>query len=190
MSLDFLLEIGTEEIPHWMIPGALAQLRKLDLLGATPRVDATPRRLVVQASGLPERTPDREEIVKGPPVASGEKAAAGFARKQGVDPSAMKINGSYYELHKSIPGRAATELLADSLPPAILGIQWPKTMYWTGGKTGPRFIRPIRWIVGLLDDKPIDFRIAGVKSGDLTRGHRILGSPSVPVKFDTYESEL
>src|SRR5271169_3811248 len=91
-----LLEIGTEEIPHWMIPGALAQLQKLDLLGATPRVDATPRRLVVQASGVPERTPDREEILKGPPVASGDKAAAGFAKKQGVDPSAMKVNGNYY----------------------------------------------------------------------------------------------
>ena len=75
MSVDFLLEIGTEEIPHWMIPGALAQLAKLDLLGATPNVDATPRRLVVQASGLPERTPDSEQVVKGPPITAGDKAA-------------------------------------------------------------------------------------------------------------------
>jgi glycyl-tRNA synthetase beta subunit len=75
MSLDFLLEIGTEEIPHWMIPGALAQLSKLDLLGATPRVDATPRRLVVRAEGLPERTPDAEQVVKGPPITAGDKAA-------------------------------------------------------------------------------------------------------------------
>src|SRR5580658_9888203 len=190
MSLDFLLEIGTEEIPHWMIPGALAQLQKLDLLGATPRVDATPRRLVVQASGLPERTADREEIVKGPPVASGEKAAAGFARKQGVDPSDVKVNGTHYELLKRIPGRSAVDLLADSLPSAILGIQWPKTMYWTGGKTGPRFIRPIRWLVALLGNEVIPFEIAGVKSNTITRGHRILGSSSIPVTTAHYEAAL
>jgi glycyl-tRNA synthetase beta chain len=190
MSLNFLLEIGTEEIPHWMIPSALAQLQKLDLLGATPRVDATPRRLVVEASGVPDRTPDREEIVKGPPVASGERAAAGFAKKQGVDPGEVKINGSYYELLKRIPGRSAAELLTDSLPGAILGLQWPKTMYWTGGKTGPRFIRPIRWIVALLGDQVIPFEIAGVKSSNITRGHRILGSSSIPVTTANYEAEL
>lgn len=190
MSFDFLLEIGTEEIPHWMIPGALAQLQKLDLLGATPRVDATPRRLVVQASGLPDRTPDREEIVKGPPVASGEKAAAGFAKKQGVDPSEVKVNGNYYELNKRVAGQLAVNLLSSSLPSAILGLQWPKTMYWAGGKTGPRFIRPIRWIVALLGDQVIPFEIAGVKSGNVTRGHRILASSAVPVSTATYEAEL
>lgn len=190
MSLDFLLEIGTEEIPHWMIPAALAQLQKLDLLGATPRVDATPRRLVVQAFGVPDRTPDREEIVKGPPVASGEKAAVGFAKKQGVDPSEVKVNGKYYELNKRIPGRLAVDLLSAGLPSAILGLQWPKTMFWTGGKTGPRFIRPIRWIVALLGDQVIPFEIAGVKSGNVTRGHRILGSPSIPVTTANYEAEL
>ncbi len=67
------------------------------------------------------------------------------------------------------------DILAETLPVTILGIQWPKTMYWTGGKTGPRFIRPIRWIVALLDDQVIPFEIAGVKSGNVTRGHRILG---------------
>lgn len=190
MSLDFLLEIGTEEIPHWMIPGALAQLEKLDLLGATPRVEATPRRLVVQAAGIPAATASREEIVKGPPVASGEKAAQGFARKHGVDVSQVRANGTHYELRKTTPGRAATEILAESLPAAILGLQWPKTMYWTGGKSGPRFIRPIRWIVGLLGDQVIPFEIAGVKSGNITRGHRKLGSSSIPVTAANYEAEL
>jgi glycyl-tRNA synthetase beta chain len=190
MSLDFLLEIGTEEIPHWMIPGALAQLAKLDLLGATARVDATPRRLVVQASGVPAATAAREEMVKGPPVSSGEKAAHGFARKHGVDPSQIQINGNYYELRKTTPGRAAAEILAESLPGAILGIQWPKTMYWTGGKTGPRFIRPIRWIVALLGDQVIPFEVAGVKSGNITRGHRKLGSSSIRVATGDYEASL
>ena len=154
--MNFLLEIGTEEIPHWMIPGALAQLAKLDLFGATPKVDATPRRLVVRAEGLPERTPDQEQLIKGPPISAGDKAAHGFAKKQGVDPSAMQKSGDYYELRKKVPGRAVRDLLAESLPASILGIQWPKTMYW-GAKGGPRFIRPIRWIVALLDDQVIRF---------------------------------
>jgi glycyl-tRNA synthetase beta chain len=190
MSLDFLLEIGTEEIPHWMIPGALAQLAKLELFGGDITVDATPRRLVVRASGLPERTPDREQVVKGPPLSSGDKAAEGFAKKQGAEPSALRKAGNYYELVKSIPGRAVRDMLAESLPGAILGLQWPKTMYWTGGKTGPRFIRPIRWIVALLADEVIPFEIAGVKSGNITRGHRKLGSSSIPVTIASYEHDL
>jgi len=80
----FLLEIGTEEIPHWMIPGALKQLAAMNLFGAAVQVDATPRRLVVRASGVPERTPDEEQIIKGPPISAGDKAAGGFAKKQGV----------------------------------------------------------------------------------------------------------
>ena len=190
MSLDFLLEIGAEEIPHWMIPGALKQLAALNVFGATPHVDATPRRLVVRASGLAERTPDEALVVKGPPLSAGDKAAAGFAKKQGVDPAAMTKAGDYYELRKTVPGSATLDLLAASLPAAILNIQWPKTMYWTGGKTGPRFIRPIRWIVALLGDQVIPFEIAGVKSGSITRGHRILGQPSIPVTIANYEGEL
>ena len=83
--------------------------------------------------------------------------------------------GDYYELRKLVPGRAVREILAETLPATILGIQWPKTMYWTGGKTGPRFIRPIRWIVALLGDEVIPFELAGVKSGNVTRGHRKSG---------------
>jgi len=183
VSLDFLLEIGSEEIPHWMITSALKQLAAMDLFGATPQVDATPRRLVVRASALPERTPDQEQIIKGPPISAGDKAAAGFARKQGVDLSAMTKVGDYYELRKLVPGRSTLELLAETLPATILGIQWPKTMYWTGGKTGPRFIRPIRWLVALLGGHVIPFEIAGVKSGSITRGHRILGSFRIPVNL-------
>jgi glycyl-tRNA synthetase beta chain len=189
VSLDFLLEIGTEEIPHWMIPGALAQLAKLDLLGAIPSVDATARRLVVRAEGLPERTPDSEQIVKGPPITSGDKAAEGFAKKQGADASALRKVGNYYELVKKVAGRTALDILAESLPPAIIGIQWPKTMYWTD-RAGPRFIRPIRWLVALLGDQVIPIEIGGVKSGNVTRGHRILGANSIPVTIATYESEL
>jgi glycyl-tRNA synthetase beta chain len=187
---DFLLEIGTEEIPHWMIPSALDQLAKLDLFGAKAKLDATPRRLVIWASGLPDRTPDSEQVVKGPPLASGDKAAEGFAKKQGADISALRKAGNYYELVKRIEGRPVQDILAQTLPAAILGLQWPKAMYWTGGKAGPRFIRPIRWMVALLGDQVIPFEIAGVKTGNVTRGHRILGSSSIPVTTANYETEL
>lgn len=188
--MNFLLEIGTEEIPHWMIPSALAQLSKLDLLGAQPVVDATPRRLVVQAAGVPERTADQSRVVKGPPVSAGEKAAAGFAKKQGIEFSALSRSEGYYEARIPIPGSRSVDILSESLPQAILGIQWPKAMYWTGGKSGPRFIRPIRWIVALLDDQIIPFEIAGVRSGSVTRGHRQLGASSIPVTIATYEAGL
>ena len=102
----------------------------------------------------------------------------------------MTKAGDYYELRKAVPGRPVRDILAETLPATILGIQWPKTMYWVGGKTGPRFIRPIRWIVALLGDQVIPFEIAGVKSETITRGHRILGSPSIPITFATYESDL
>src|SRR5580692_1130611 len=187
--MNFLLEIGTEEIPHWMIPSALTQLQKLDLFGATPKVDATPRRLVVRAEGLPDRTPDQEQLVKGPPISAGDKAAQGFAKKQGVDFSAMQKSGDYYELRKKIEGRPVRDLLAESLPASILGIQWPKTMYW-GAKGGPRFIRPIRWIVALLNDEIIDFEIAGVKSGNISRGHRVLGNAQIKVDYGSVEHVL
>ena len=187
--MNFLLEIGTEEIPHWMLPGALKQLAAMDLFGTTPQVDATPRRLVVRATGLPERTPNEEQIIKGPPISAGDRAAAGFAKKQGVELETVRKAGDYYELRKDVLGRAVRDLLAESLPAAILGLQWPKTMYWTG-QNGPRFIRPIRWIVALLGDQIISFEMAGVKSGSVTRGHRRLGLASIPVAFDGYESEL
>jgi glycyl-tRNA synthetase beta chain len=79
--------------------------------------------------------------------------------------------------------------LAEALPPAILGIQWPKAMYWTD-RNGPRFIRPIRWLVALLGDQVIPFEIAGLKSGNITRGHRQLGLAAIPVTIAFYESEL
>ncbi len=188
--MNFLLEIGTEEVPHWMIPSALDQLAKFDVLGEPLLVDATPRRLVLKATDVPERTPDEQQIVKGPPISAGDKAAAGFAKKQGVELSAMQKVGDYYELRKHVPGRRAIDILAETLPAAIMGLQWPKTMYWVGGKTGPRFIRPIRWIVALLNDEVVPFEIAGVKSGNVSRGHRQLGSSSVPVTFENYENEL
>jgi glycyl-tRNA synthetase beta chain len=187
---EFLLEIGTEEIPHWMIPRALDQLGGLYKSLGTVRADATPRRLFVHVSGVPARTADLEARIPGPPISAGERAAAGFAKKQGIDISALQIVGEYYEHTKLTPGRRVIDILAEDLPGDIKAISWPKTMYWTGGKSGPRFIRPIRWLVALFDDEVIPFEIAGVKSGDVTRGHRQLGASAIPVTIANYESEL
>ncbi len=197
MSLPFLLEIGTEEIPDWMIPGALESLHMLFEKQAIPhetvRLDATPRRLVLRAEGLPERQADTEERVLGPAQSAPPKAVAGFARKQGARLEDLTLEntpkGTYFSFVKKIAGRRTIEILAESLPEIIPQIYFPKTMYWTG-KGGPRFIRPIRWLVALLGDDVVPFALAGVPSGPLTSGHRRLGSPEIAVTFDDYEQRL
>jgi glycyl-tRNA synthetase beta chain len=197
MSVPFLLEIGTEEIPDWMIPNALESLRlqfeKLGIPFDSVAMDATPRRLVLRAEGLPERQPDAEERVLGPAKSAPAQAVAGFARKQGVAPESLTVDttpkGEYYILTKKVQGRYTKELLAEALPGIILQIYFPKTMYWTA-KSGPRFIRPIRWIVALLGDEVVPFEIAGVKSGNVTAGHRRLGAAAVEVTAANYEARL
>lgn len=190
--MKFLLEIGVEEVPHWMLPEALAHLRAKveELLPKVTLAEATPRRLAIIADRVPEREPDRTEVVKGPPLAAPPQAVEGFARKQGIDPSALEKTDSYYQYTKQIPGRATREILADKLPGVILGIPWPKTMLWPG-KGGARFIRPIRWIVCLLGKGVVPFTVNGVASGDTTRGHRQLGKKRpVRVSIASYEKTL
>jgi glycyl-tRNA synthetase beta chain len=197
MSLPFLLEIGTEEIPDWMIKGALEDLRaqfvKLGIPHETVQVDATPRRLVLRASGLPERQADSVERVQGPSKSAPPQAVEGFARKQGAAPAELAIEttprGEYYVFHKRVAGRATRDILAAALPGIVLGIYFPKTMYWTG-KNGPRFIRPIRWLVALLGDEVVPFEVGGVRSGNLSSGHRRLGAAQVAVTCADYEQRL
>jgi len=197
MSLPLLLEIGTEEIPDWMIPSALESLRllfeKLEIPHESVALDATPRRLVLRAEGLPERQPDSEERVLGPAKSAPLQAVAGFARKQGVSVERLSTEttpkGEYYALVKKVNGRRTIDILAEALPAAILGIYFPKTMYWTG-KTGPRFIRPIRWIVALLGEETVPFEIAGVRAGNLTSGHRRLGAREIAVTAADYAQRL
>jgi glycyl-tRNA synthetase beta chain len=195
--LPFLLEIGTEEIPDWMIPAALESLRvlfeKLNIPHESVTLDATPRRLVLRAAGLPARQADSEERVLGPAKSAPPRAVAGFARKQGVAPEALTVEstakGDYYTFVKIVVGRATRDILAESLGGIILGLSFPKTMYWTG-KGGPRFIRPIRWIVALLGEEVVPFELAGVRSGAVTSGHRRLGAREIPVTIADYEQRL
>jgi glycyl-tRNA synthetase beta chain len=197
VSVPFLLEIGTEEIPDWMIPGALENLRllfeKLEIPHESVSVDATARRLVLRAEGLPERQLDSEERVLGPAKSAPAQAVAGFARKQGVTPEDLTVEttakGTYYTLIKKVKGRQTKDILSEALPGVVLQICFPKTMYWTG-KNGPRFIRPIRWLVALLGDEVVPFEIAGVRSSDVTSGHRRLGAAEVVVTISDYEKRL
>ena len=201
--MNFLLEIGCEEIPDWMLAGALEYLggaivdltKNLRAGEATIRTDATPRRLVVRTEGLIPRQPDSEERVWGPAKSAPAPAVAGFAKKQGVDPSQLEIlsdgKAEKYSYVRKTPGRATVEILAESLPQLILKTPFPKTMLWPG-KGGARFIRPIRWVVALLDNQVIPFEITGadVRSGNESSGHRKLGAYRFPVTYENYEEQL
>jgi glycyl-tRNA synthetase beta chain len=193
MSLPFLLEIGTEEIPDWMIEGAFESFEITHFLNVPNQTDATPRRLVIRAEGVPERQQDQEMLIPGPARSAPAKAVEGFARKMGVSVGDLGVQstpkGEYYSFVKKVAGRPTKDILADGLPDVILRIYFPKTMYWTA-KNGPRFIRPIRWIVALLGNEVIPFEIAGVKTGNVTSGHRVLGAPQIPVTIGNYEQKL
>ncbi len=197
---DFLLEIGTEEIPDWMIEPALADLRTrfeeaFGAFGGSALItEGTPRRLVLLAKDLAEQAPDVQAVIPGPYVSAGEKAAQGFARKQGTTLEALDkmqdTKGERYVFHQLTKGQRAVDALREKLPEIISHLHFPRTMYWTG-KGGTHFIRPIRWILALLDEEVVPFEIAGVKSGNTTRGHRILGPKQpFPVTVPTYFATL
>jgi glycyl-tRNA synthetase beta chain len=198
--MNLLLEIGAEEIPDWMLTGALdylssalAGLLKQNNLGETEiQTDATPRRLVVRTEGIIPRQPDTEERIWGPAKSAPAQAISGFAKKQGLESNELEIQSDgkteKYTCLRKTPGRPAAEILAESLPQLILKTPFPKTMYWSD--TAIRFIRPIRWIVALLDDHILPFKIAGVHAGNHSGGHRKLGAARFPVTFDTYEDQL
>ncbi len=197
---DFLLEIGTEEIPDWMIEPALEDLRTKfqsafgGFGGSALATEATPRRLVLLAKDLLESAADVESVMPGPYVSAGAKAAEGFARKQGASLEQLRkmqdAKGERYVFHQLTKGRGLDEALAEKLADIVAGINFPKSMQWTG-QGGIRFIRPIRWIVAVIEDRVVPFEMAGVKSGKTTRGHRILGSKApLPVTVATYFDTL
>jgi glycyl-tRNA synthetase beta chain len=198
---DFLLEVGTEEIPDWMIRLALQNLREnyqtspaSKLSGTIDLLDGTPRRLALRVRAVDDRVADIEEVVAGPYVSAGDKAAQGFAKKQHTTVEELRretdTKGERYFAVVTHRGEPASEILSASMPDIIGRITWPKSMYWTA-QGGIRFIRPIRWILALLGDAPVPFQLGGVHSGNTTRGHRVLGSKDpLPVTIDQYEEVL
>lgn len=201
MPLPFLLEIGCEEIPDWMIQPALKNLEELftavlaqnNLGGAVTATEATPRRLVLRADGLNASQPNEIKATLGPPKSAGPGAAQGFAKKMGVTLADLEVitspKGEYYNFSKAVEGRKTLDILSEVLPGIIGKIYFPKTMFWTG-KGGARFIRPIRWLVALLADEVVPFEFAEVKSGATTSGHRRLGAASIPVTIANHEEQL
>ncbi len=193
--MNLLLEVGCEEIPDWMLAGAADYLTSAlgELTGKTIRTDATPRRLVARVEGLIARQPDTEERVWGPAKSAPTAAVAGFAKKQGLDPNQLEIvsdgKAEKYSYVRKTAGRQTADILAEALPSLILKTPFPKTMLWPG-KGGARFIRPIRWVVALLDNQVIPFEIADVKSGNESSGHRKLGAYRFPVTYENYEAKL
>src|SRR5215469_13185916 len=194
---DFLLEIGCEEIPARMIGAGSQELRdRVASLLDRERLGAreittfdTPRRLAIIASGITAAQADVVEQVTGPSVNVAYKdgqpspAAHAFAKKAGIDVSQLeKVStpkGEYVSAKVIKKGRTAAEILAEALPKEISAIYWPKNMYWR--KPSERFVRPVRWIVAMLDDQTIPLELFGVRAGNTSRGHRILSDGAVKV---------
>ncbi len=191
MARDLLLEIGTEEIPAGFMEKALADLRELTakaLSGERISYDSievygTPRRLAFIVRAVAERQADVEEEMKGPSKKVGvdqtgnfTKAAEGFARGQGVEPSSLyfkELNGvEYIYALKKESGQATKNILTRVLPGIISGLSFPKTMRW--GNYEMRFVRPIRWLVALYGQELIQFNITDITTAKYTYGHRFL----------------
>jgi glycyl-tRNA synthetase beta chain len=195
---DFLLEIGCEEIPARMIDAASLELRQrvhklLERERLLPASEIgyldTPRRLSVLAPNIPAAQPDITEQVPGPSVQVAFKdgqptpAAHAFARKAGVEISQLERistpKGEYLSVKITKRGRAAAEILAEFLPKEIASIYWPKNMYWR--KPSERFVRPVRWLVAMLDAEVIRLEFDGVHAGNQSRGHRILADGLIQI---------
>lgn len=196
---NLLLEIGTEEIPARFLPDALGQLRERaeEILNnhyiefSDVRSYATPRRLALIVKGLSPFQKDTVKEITGPPVKAAfdsdgkpTRAAIGFASSQGVEVSELKVKkterGEYVFVEIKQKGVETGNLLPDLLKRLILSLHFPKSMRW--GNSNLRFVRPIHWILALYGNEIIPFEIDGIKSGNITKGHRFLSPASFVIR--------
>ena len=195
MAKDLLFEIGAEEIPAGFMPNILDQLKTL---AETKLNDAhlpfesiatygTPRRLALIVKGLADTSAEISERHKGPSSsiaydADGNptKAAIGFARGKGLDVADLVVEDGYIYAETKTAGVPAKDIVTDMLPQLITGLNFPKSMHW--GNLDAKFVRPVRWLVALLDEEVIPVEFATVKSGNVTRGHRFLGADEITIK--------
>ncbi|OXL84939.1 glycine--tRNA ligase subunit beta [Paenibacillus sp. SSG-1] len=207
MSKDLLFEIGLEEVPARFLRAAMEQLEERmvkwleqsRIAYGEVHSYATPRRLAVLVKSVAEKQEDVQEEVKGPSrkIALDEngnwsKAALGFARGQGVDPEQFtfkELNGvEYIYVTKSSNGVETSALLSEALLGILSSMTFPKHMRW--GSYEYKFIRPIRWITALFGTDVINLEVTGVKSGNVTRGHRFLGTEAVVPEAGAYQEVL
>ena len=210
---DLLLELRSEEIPARMQRKAAGDLRKMvtdGLVEAGLTYEAareywTPRRLVLDIRGLTARSRDVHEEIKGPSTKAPEQAVQGFLRKAGLtDLSQAHVHsdpkkGDFYVAHISRPGRDAQAIVAEIMPAIVRAFPWPKSMRWGGASARPgslRWVRPLQSIVCTFgpetsDPEVIDFEIDGIRSGNVTFGHRFHAPEPIEVKrFDDYVAKL
>ena len=196
---ELLLEIGLEEIPARMIVAAEAELaRRVEALlsrqrlgGTTITSYSTPRRLAVRVEGVLAQQLDMQEQLTGPswkaafPDGNPGPAAQAFAKKAGVAVTALEkittAKGEYAAATVQRAGQSAAKVLTDSLPQEIGALSWPKTMYWRANKP-ERFVRPLRWMICLLDETVVPVEFAGITAEAVSYGHRVLyGDRPVPI---------
>ena len=195
MAKDLLFEIGAEEIPAGFMPNILGQLKQL---AETKLNDAhlpfesiatcgTPRRLALIVKGLADASAEISERHKGPSASiaydadgNATKAAIGFARGKGLDVADLVVEDGYIYAETKTAGVPAKDIVTDMLPQLITGLNFPKSMHW--GNLDAKFVRPVRWLVALLDEDVIPVEFATVKSGNVTRGHRFLGADEITIK--------
>lgn len=206
MTHSFLLEIGLEEIPAAMILQAEKQLAakteaflgEANLTFGTVTSFSTPRRLAIQIDDLATKQPDQNITVRGPAerIAKDEKgnwtkAAIGFSKGQGGSVEDLIVKDEdgepYIYMEKHVPGKDAKKLLQE-ISSVIKNIEFPKNMKW--GTTNYRYVRPIHWLIALLDEEVIPFEVFDVESGKQSEGHRFLGETTTINHPDEYKEKL
>ncbi len=199
-TTDLLFEIGCEEIPAGMLPGAMKELKVIlekylttnNLIeGAQVEVYGAPRRLAASCSKVRIKQPDETKEITGPPKSvsfdpSGKptRAAESFAQKMNLPVGKLTVistpKGEYLSAKQVNLGRAANVILEEILPLSVAEIPWTRSMYWTGAE-GLHFIRPIRWVVATLGGKPLQLTLGDAVAGNFSSGHRFLGKAKIPV---------
>ncbi len=198
---ELLIELFSEEIPARMQRRAADDLRKLVCDGlkeaglefSETAAHATPRRLVLKVDGLAAMTPDVSSERKGPRTDAPEKAIQGFLKAAGVTLEQCETvedkKGTFYLARIERPGRATPDVVAELLPEVIRKFPWPKSMRWGTGSL--RWVRPLKSVVTLFDGEVVPFDVDGIKSGDITYGHRFMAPDEITLKgFADYDDKV
>lgn len=197
--MNVLLEIGLEEIPARFLKPSLEdmknyiekELKEQRIAFENVITNGTPRRLLIEIKGLSEKQENLDEVNIGPSknvafdaIGQPTKACLGFAKSQNVEVSDLDIidtgKGEYIAVKKFLEGQKTESLLPKILKSLILNLSFPKSMKW--GTKKFKFVRPLRWILALVDSQVISFEVEGIKSSNITRGHRFFGQPEFSVE--------